>query len=337
MAGQFDLDGLEARSIVESSSTEATMTKSNIAEIFSVNLRQINIENIHYLEPLKVLDYQGFGAFAWSRDGRNIAWSSGFDIWLLKLPYQELKQLKGHFGYVASLDFTFDGKYLVSGGHDRTIRLWNMSSASTDYVLQGHSDMVVDVACSANGKIASAGSWDQTARLWDIENKNTIYILNKHTDTVLSVSFNPNSNKLASAGGDQIIHIWDTNTGNQITSLQGHSDIITELIFKSSGDVLVSSSHDNTIRLWDVIRYVELRSFHHHENIQCISFDSTEKILALADISGTISFLNYMTGDQIYEINAHTKPVTSIVFDPVGKLFCSGSSDGKIIFWGVTT
>jgi mitogen-activated protein kinase organizer 1 len=40
-------------------------------------------------------------------------------------PSQELCTLRGHIGSVSTVKFNSDGNYCLSGGNDKTIRLWN--------------------------------------------------------------------------------------------------------------------------------------------------------------------------------------------------------------------
>ena len=62
--------------------------------------------------------------------------------------------------------FTPDGKRLLSGGDDRTLRVWDVKSGEELYRLVGHTDKLWAVACSADGCYALSGSFDKTLRLW---------------------------------------------------------------------------------------------------------------------------------------------------------------------------
>ena len=47
---------------------------------------------------------------------------------------------------VTSVAITSDNKYIVSGGCDKTVRIWNLQDKTQEAVLQGHTEY--DLKCS---------------------------------------------------------------------------------------------------------------------------------------------------------------------------------------------
>ena len=113
-------------------------------------------------------------ALTWLGSDQQIA-SGGADnlIRLWQLPestngtFAVLKELKGHTAAVTSLD-TVDGKQIVSGSSDGSVRQWNMEKGEMVRELK-HGGPVTAVVVRADGKrFASAGSTN-VAKLWDAE------------------------------------------------------------------------------------------------------------------------------------------------------------------------
>jgi WD40 repeat protein len=74
----------------------------------------------------------------------------------------------GHRGTVWSVAFTPDSKAVLSGGGDRTARLWDARSGKLLQSLQGHKGPVNAVALSADGAMLATGGEDMSVRLWRV-------------------------------------------------------------------------------------------------------------------------------------------------------------------------
>jgi len=74
----------------------------------------------------------------------------------------------GHSNCVNSVAITPDGKYIVSGSGDSTIKLWDIKSGEEIRTFEGHSQYVNSVAITPDGKHIVSGSDDETIKLWDI-------------------------------------------------------------------------------------------------------------------------------------------------------------------------
>jgi WD40 repeat protein len=57
--------------------------------------------------------------------------------------------------------FSADGKYIVSGSADKTIRLWNTKGKPIGQPFKGHKTVVMSVAFSPDGKYIVSGSADK--------------------------------------------------------------------------------------------------------------------------------------------------------------------------------
>lgn len=75
--------------------------------------------------------------------------------------------MEGHDSMVVSVMFSPDGTRLISGSHDQTVRLWEVSTGECLKVLQGHDNWVWSVAFSPDGHSIASASQDETIKLWD--------------------------------------------------------------------------------------------------------------------------------------------------------------------------
>ena len=79
----------------------------------------------------------------------------------------ELRRFQGHTDAVTCVAFSPDGSRIVTGGRDRTARLWNVETGTVLRILQGHEDEVLAVAFSGDGRGVFTASREGTVRTWD--------------------------------------------------------------------------------------------------------------------------------------------------------------------------
>src|SRR5258708_947383 len=76
----------------------------------------------------------------------------------------------GHSGPVTCTSYSPNGRHVVSGSEDNTIRIWDAESgAAVGEPLTGHAEGVSSVAYSPDGRHIVSGSSDNTIRIWDAE------------------------------------------------------------------------------------------------------------------------------------------------------------------------
>ncbi|TFK62569.1 WD40 repeat-like protein, partial [Pluteus cervinus] len=158
---------------------------------------------------------------------RNILDIEGMpDVWV---PHNMV--LEGHKSDVNSVAYSPDGRHVVSGSNDHTVRIWDASTGQqVGQPLQGHSRIVTSVAYSPDSRHVVSGSSDTTVRIWDAGTGQQVgQPLQGHSSEVRSVAYSPDGSH----------------------PLQGHSSIVTSVAYSPDGRHVVSGSEDNTVRIWD--------------------------------------------------------------------------------------
>src|SRR5262245_44862482 len=82
-------------------------------------------------------------------------------------PANVVAVLKGHTETVYAIAFTPDGKYVVTGSFDKSLKLWEVPSGKevrTYAGPTGHQNLVLGVAVSADGKSLASGGQDNSAK-----------------------------------------------------------------------------------------------------------------------------------------------------------------------------
>jgi WD40 repeat protein len=135
--------------------------------------------------------------------------------------------LKGHAGDVNCLAWTADGKTLISGSDDSSIRTWNTATWQWQIVvLTEHTSYVYGIAIYPNGRILASASHDKTARLWNLENGQPIGLPLQHDSPLHCVSFSLDGKLLATGCEDNNACTWDMSV---VLKEAGLSDLLLKL------------------------------------------------------------------------------------------------------------
>jgi WD40 repeat protein len=131
------------------------------------------------------------------------------------------KEFVGHTEWVNSVCFSPDGRYILSGSSDNTLRLWEISSGKETKKFEGHTKGVKSICFSPDGRCVLSGSHDNTIRLWEIASGKETKKFEGHTDRVTSVCFSPDGNYAVSGAGldDKTLRLWKISSGKETRSL----------------------------------------------------------------------------------------------------------------------
>lgn len=256
---------------------------------------------------------------------------------------QEVERLRGHGNSVHSVTFSPDGKYILSGSSDNTLRIWDaISGKAVTPPLRGHKSSILSVAFSRDGKRIVSGSKDNTLRLWDANTGKAIgKPIQGHDSWVNSVVFSPDGKFILSGSLDNTLRLWDVNSRQQVgVPLRGHTSWVLSVAFSPDGKQIISGSRDMTLQLWDTATGnpigPPLRG--HTNNVLSVGFSHDSKRIISGSADNTLRLWDVDSGKPIGDpLEGHTNSVWSVAFDSDSKRIVSGSEDKSIRIWDALT
>ncbi|MEB3213668.1 MAG: WD40 repeat domain-containing serine/threonine-protein kinase [Leptolyngbyaceae bacterium] len=242
--------------------------------------------------------------------------------------------LRGHDAWVRSIALSPDGRLLVSGSGDKTVKLWSVADGTLLHTYQGHSTWVRGVAISPDQRIVASVSNDKTVRLWNTQTGEAIQTLLGHGDWIRAVTFLPSDGLLATAGQDKVIHIWDLKRNQILRTLEGHVHWVLALAAHPDGKRLFSGSRDRTIRCWDIASgRCEYTLSGHTSEVTALTLNAQGDRLFSSSGDQTVRIWNSESQRLVQTLRGHTGAVNSIAIHPSGAEWASGSTDKTIKLW----
>lgn len=101
-----------------------------------------------------------------------------------------------------------DGRFVVSGGYDSLIRIWEAESGQEVGRIEGHRSAVTALAYSDDGMRILAGGIDGSVSLWDVDCGVELYRFAGHDSEVTSVTFVSQGRFATSTAADRTLRMW---------------------------------------------------------------------------------------------------------------------------------
>jgi len=233
---------------------------------------------------------------------------------------QLLRTLTGHTRPVTSVAVTLDGKRVISGSADNTLKVWNLETGEELFTLRGHRLPITSVAVTPDGKLAISSSWGKTIKVWDLETRKELFTLIGHTCMVTAIAVTPDGKRVISGSLDKTLKVWDLEARKEVCTITLKVQNWIGLFKLISILLKIPFLGKVVLLFFTLVRFSWV-------NALVVTFDCKQVIFAL---NSNLMILNLETGETVFMTKGDTDGVTTLTATPESNLIIYGFWDGTI-------
>uniref|UniRef100_A0A0G4FXF2 TFIID subunit TAF5 NTD2 domain-containing protein n=1 Tax=Chromera velia CCMP2878 TaxID=1169474 RepID=A0A0G4FXF2_9ALVE len=231
----------------------------------------------------------------------------GYKDWV---PY---KRAFGHQGPVFAMDFSSDSQFLLTGGLDGKVKMFNV---------------LADALTIEEEEEEGYAEGMDPNQMSDLERMEA-----KDRDEARGIRGGVRCTR-AKRSLDEPIRCPCMHT------FQGHSGPIWDISWDPSGDdfFFLTAGADRTARLYcesrpDAVRVFGTGTHRHRADVTSIRVHPNRSLVSTSSDDGTIRMWDVRQAKCVRLLQWHLSPVRSLAFSPSGRALASGSLNGDLIFW----
>ena len=232
-----------------------------------------------------------------------------------------------------SVVYSPDGRQIISGSEDCTIRIWDAESGAAGCnLLDGHIRFVQSVAYSPDGRHIISGSSD-CLQIWNAESGArvgrllSVYLRERFPQ---SVACSPDGRHIVSGSSDRTIRIWNVESDAVRELHRRHTDWVQSVAYSPDGRHITSGSRDCTIRIWDAESGAAVSNplKGHTSSVQCVAYSPDGRHIISGSDDCTIRIWDAESGATVGKhLKKHGYRMQSVAHSPDVKHIVSGSYD----------
>lgn len=259
--------------------------------------------------------------------------------------------LVGHRGEVCTVSLHPTGKVVASGGHDGTVRVWNLAQPDAATVVLPHATSVTSVLYSPDGRWLSWSTGDsrpgsKSGAVWisPADRPNEKRVLAQDLPSVECLAFTSDGRVLVAGDFDGTARLWNAESGEAKATWTGHPGSVLSVAFSPDNQMLAAGTgrwsdlqQPGEIRLWNVETGQSLRTLNVRQAVSCISFLPGATQIALSDWNRSASVIDATTGAFAFELRGHDGRCRNHVLLDQGRRMATVGEDTQVLLLDLST
>eukprot|EP00118_Oscarella_pearsei_P000733 m.5676 g.5676 ORF g.5676 m.5676 type:complete len:316 (+) comp13768_c0_seq1:27-974(+) len=227
---------------------------------------------------------------------------------------------------VTCVGFDVAGKWMFTGGEDKTAKIWDMraSNIQCQRIFQ-MTDPCTCICLHPNQVQMIIGNQSGAIHLWDIRTDDNEQIVPEPDVGIRSISIDPDASYMAAANNDGNCYVWSLAGGRSNsdgvlltpkTKVDCHSRYVLKCQFSPDSCLLATTGADCKAKIWNTADF-SLRKTLSTESQKWVwdcAFSADSQYLVTASSDGLARLWSIDNGDVKREYQGHQKAIVSLAF-----------------------
>uniref|UniRef100_A0A1I7ZJD4 WD repeat domain-containing protein 83 n=1 Tax=Steinernema glaseri TaxID=37863 RepID=A0A1I7ZJD4_9BILA len=252
------------------------------------------------------------------------------------LPTTLVSSFECQQGAVRAVRFNVDGKYCLSCGSDKSVKLWNPYKGTLLKSYTGSGSDVLDACSSPDNSIIASGGYDRVLTLHEVETGKISRRVRGHGAPINAVLFNEEGIAVLSASNDGTVRIFDIRQRSMdpVQILDEATDGILSL--DVSDHEIATGSADGSVRVYD-IRAGRVFIDYMGDSVTSVKLTNDRQCVVTSTMGGHIRMIEKINGKLLTEYTGHLHKEFKIDCAILSSdcEIVSGSEDGLIYIYDI--
>ncbi len=246
---------------------------------------------------------------------------------------------KGHTDYIRAYDFSADDQFIVTGGFDNVLLLWDVKSGKQIRTFSGHTERIRSVEFSSDQKTILSLAADNKVKMFEVETGRQLLSVTIQNRELHQVYFSPTGKHFYAIDNRDEIYVWETQSGKEVKVLKSEYAAHNEhaLIHNSEEKALSIDGYDGAVVV--ALNSEDTLFSIPFDKVHSMSFSPNGEYIAISSRKLFASVFNSENGDLISTFKEGIEKCdgcnTKHVFSPDSKYLLTMSNKTPAILWEV--
>jgi WD40 repeat protein/uncharacterized caspase-like protein len=217
---------------------------------------------------------------------------------------------------VVAIDFSRDGRFVVTAGFDKAAHLWNAATGDEVRTFKGGMGAIVAAQFSPDGKhllTGSAAQYDkgrtvvgEMVRVWEVSSGKVLQTL----AIQMPVAFSPDGRFALTGSEANSARLLNVSTGHELKRFEVVGDRVADVGYSADGRIAFTttgnpydSQASRTLQLWDVASGKEIRRIEKTKGARAhLSADGRYLLMVADDEEWAATMIDVVTGQEVKRI-----------------------------------